>query len=129
MDVGGVLVPHFVVAPLYAGPQIAVLGGIRRADEGVSELVADQRLGHVVEVRDKHFRRRHPGVTGLLSAPTSSTMHRSVLNTLLTNGSLGKRIPDYHWWDNRSTGPVTYSELPHVVGSALLSTTPRTPNR
>jgi hypothetical protein len=62
-----------------------------------------------------------PGVTGLLSAPTSSTMHRSVLNTVLKDGSLGKRIPDYHWWDNRSTGPVTYSELPHVVGSALLS--------
>jgi len=40
---------------------------------------------------------------------------------VLTNGSLGKRIPDYHWWDNRSTGPVTYSELPHVVASALLS--------
>ena len=40
---------------------------------------------------------------------------------VLKNGSLGKRIPDYHWWDNRSTGPVKYSELPHVVASALLS--------
>ena len=40
---------------------------------------------------------------------------------VLKNGSLGKRIPDYHWWDNRSTGPVKYSELPHVVASVLLS--------
>ena len=40
---------------------------------------------------------------------------------VLKDGSLGTRIPDYHWWDNRSTGPVKYSELPHVVASALLS--------
>jgi hypothetical protein len=40
---------------------------------------------------------------------------------VLKDSSLGKRIPDYHWWDNPSTGPVKYSELSHVVASALLS--------
>jgi len=122
MDVGGVLVPHFVVAPLYAGPQIAVLGGIGLADEGVSGLVADQRLGHVVEVRDKHFRRRRTWRDGpVVGADKLNDAQIGVEYGAHKDGALGKRIPDYHWWHNRSTGPVTYSEPPRVVASALLS--------
>jgi len=44
VDADRVVTEHVVVAPLHAGPQIAVAGGVGLADEHVGELVADQGL-------------------------------------------------------------------------------------
>jgi hypothetical protein len=56
-------------AATHTCPQIAVLGRVGLADEGVGELIADQGLGQVVQVRDKHFRpwntRRYWPVVGV----------------------------------------------------------------
>jgi hypothetical protein len=72
---------HFIGAPANRRAQMAVVWSVGLPHEAVGELVANERLRAVIQVREQHLSRRHAWRDGAVLRSTSSTIHRSELNT------------------------------------------------
>lgn len=79
-------------------PAGAPVGGVGPADEAVAQLVADQRLGEVVEVREEHRCRRASGSDGTIvsldeldDAPVAVEREHALAGRARAHQSLGAR--------------------------------------